>query len=95
MRYRLIKSTPWGKEGTEFKVYEHAHGYVTHAEGGLLKLYGRPQDWPEYFEPIEEKSDEQKLKEFMYNVKVPNDLNTFLAVAKALLEKGLIDRTKL
>lgn len=105
-KYRLKVDTPWAEKGT---VYEKSYAtplpqssfswvdYSRVRDGN--KNYGSyfngdPEDWPHLFELIEEKSDEERVVEWLknsfqgYAMNFPAS-NWFLDTAKQLLAAGV------
>lgn len=92
-KWRVKISTPyWDKNDILDSPFEQ---YVSQ---GRVRF--KPKDYPDLFEPIPEKSDEEKLGDFMMGINYGNrgEFGTrerWIMLAKVLLERGVINREML
>lgn len=85
MKYRAKFNTPWCKKG---QIY--AGEFCFEDRSNMPLRFGNPQDYPDLFEPVEEKSNQEKwrifLEKFFYGIyyRMDREVEVFYSLTDSL-----------
>lgn len=89
MKYRTKIDTPWCKKGTTLtRTNEHCHRYRL-PDGSIQYLC--PNNYPDLFEPIEEKPEVEILEAWMIDIFARWALNPGIKTYQETVAQALID----